>query len=690
MQRWSLWTPMAAGAAAIQLPPARRRLVLALCALSGAFALAALSGWLSERLLLARWLADLPTMKVNTAISVLCLSAALSRFGIASEHRLGRLAAWLPLPVVLLMAATTIEHATGLDLAVDRLLTFDGAGASGRLGRTAAAAALALLLMALAAMPGAARWQRWRPPAVVAAFVIGYIASVGLLLEVPWARGVGEAFADVSLPTAACIVMLSATEWSLLQWQAGDSDAEATGSPGARFLRAAMPVAAVLPAAAMWLQHLAQLRGWWDARAGMALMVALLAVVLWALALRSARWIDALDAQLRSNQRLLEERVDERTAQLKDSAAKLRASQAQLSAVVEGASTVIITLDAQFRVVVFNHEAERVFGVAATTMIGQPLDRLLPERSRQAHATALRRFAGTGETLRRMGGEYQLHGLRVDGREFPIAASISRVMQPQGALLTVVLRDLTDVIELERERAARHAAELASRSKSMLLSHVSHELRTPLNAILGFTQLLRRDGGANAESARSSYLQQIDVASRQLDALISDLLDLSRAEVGAFALDMKALNPAAILREATDMMMSLAQLRRIAIEVEMPPAALHVVADRRRLLQVMNNLLSNAVKYSPADGRVRAVLREDGHDIALEVIDSGDGLTDEQLAHLFEPFNRLGRERGTIQGTGIGLALCRHLVIAMNGRIEVSSRPGSGSRFIVRLPRSGG
>jgi PAS domain S-box-containing protein len=688
MQRWSVFTPMTAGAVAIRLPPARRALVLALCALSGLFALVALAGWLSQSLLLARWLADLPTMKVNTALSVLCLSAALPHLGAASGHRLARIVAWLPAAVVVLMGATMIEHLVGIDLGVDRTLMVGAAPSNGSIGRTAEAAALALLLMALAALPVPTQGRRWRSAAVVTAFVIGYVASVGLMLEVSWTRGAGAAFADVSLPTAACVVMLSATEWSMLQWQASEQGGELTDSPGARFLRAAMPVAAVLPASVMWLQHLAQLRGWWDERAGIALAVALLALVLWVLALRSARWIDALESELRSYHRLLEKRVDERTAELKDSAATLRASQTQLSAVVESASTAIITLDSHFRVVVFNHEAERVFGVQATDMIGQTLDRLLPERSRPAHAEALRRFAGTGETLRRMGGEYQLHGLRADGREFPIAASISRVMLPQGALLTVVLRDLTDTLELERERAARHAAELASRSKSMLLSHVSHELRTPLNAVLGFTQLLRRNGDVHSESARSTYLHQIEIASRQLDALISDLLDLSRAEVGAFALDMKPLNPAGILREATDMMSSLAQLRRITFDVEMSPLAMHVVADRRRLLQVMNNLLSNAVKYSPADGRVRALLREDGSDVALEVIDSGDGLTDEQLAHLFEPFNRLGRERGPIQGTGIGLALCRHLVLAMNGRIEVSSRPGSGSRFIVRLPRA--
>jgi|GEM_PF-601036 len=684
---WMLlaWLPLV-----VTLPVSRTRrsFVLGLCGMSAVLAAVALIGWSFDRVELTRWVVELPTMKPNTAFSVLALCLALAPLGLEPPDLAARVLAWSPLIAIGLMGATVFEHLTLVDLGIDQWLLADrSTPALANPGRTAGAAAVALTMLGLALLPGAALLRRSRVVAAMLAFVIGYVASVGLLLEVRWAVGIGAGFAGLSLPTAACIVMLSASALSLLQWAPASRAQDATASAGARFLRGALPVAMVLPAAVMWLQHIANERGWWDDSAGMVAAVALLALLLWALVVRSARWIDGLESELRRSHALLEERVRERTADLADSSARLRASEVRLAGVVESASTAIIALDADFRIITFNHEAERVFGVSSREMLGHTLDRLLPHRARAGHAQSLQRFARTGDTVRRMGGEAQLHGLRADGTEFPIAASISRVALPQGALFTVVLRDLTEALALQAERTAREAAEMASRSKSQLLSHVSHELRTPLNAVLGFAQLMRhnieRHPGAGG---RLDYLEHIESASRQLDRLIADLLDLSRAEVGAMALRLQPVDAAQVLRQAMAMIEPQAMQQRIELVAAAADGPTLAMADERRLLQVMTNLLSNAVKYTAPGGSARVALRDDGDHVVLDVVDSGVGMSDDQLAHLFEPFNRLGRETGSVPGSGIGLALSRQLVLAMDGRIEVASRPGQGSRFTVRLP----
>ena len=685
---WMMWAWMPLAVALPQVSRTRRGFVLGLCGLSALLATVALIGWTFDRVELARWVVELPTMKPNTAVSVLALCLALAPLGLELPEGAARVLAWAPLVAAGLMSATVFEHMTLVDLGIDQWLVADrSTPAAAYPGRTAAAAALALGMLGLALLPGPTLLRRSRLAAAIVAFVIGYVASVGLLLEVRWGAGIGVAFAELSLPTAACIVMLSASVLSLLQWQAVARMHDAPVSAGARFLRGAMPVAMVLPAAVMWLQHIANERGWWDASAGMVAAVAVLALVLWALVVGCARWINGLEAELRRSHALLEQRVSERTADLADFTVRLRASQTQLAGIVDSASTSIIALDADFRIVTFNHEAERVFGVGAREMLGGTLDRLLPHRTRAGHMQALQRFARTGDTVRRMGGEAQLHALRADGTEFPIAASISRVALPQGALFTVVLRDLTEALALQAERTAREAAEVASRSKSQLLSHVSHELRTPLNAVLGFVQLLRqnieRQPGAGG---RIDYLDHIESASRQLDRLIGDLLDLSRAEVGAMALRLRPVDAAEVLGEAMAMIEPQARQQRIELVAAAADGPAMVMADEQRLLQVMTNLLSNAVKYTAPGGSTRIALRDDGDHVALDVIDSGVGMSDDQLAHLFEPFNRLGREAGSVPGSGIGLALSRQLVLAMDGRIEVASRPGQGSRFTVRLP----
>jgi len=245
--------------------------------------------------------------------------------------------------------------------------------------------------------------------------------------------------------------------------------------------------------------------------------------------------------------------------------------------------------------------------------------------------------------------------------------------------------------ELERQVAlrtrqltiARDAAEAANRAKSEFLSRMSHELRTPMNAVLGFSQLMGLDPGASASQRQS--LDHILRAGKHLLHLINDVLDLAHVESGRLTLSPEPLGVADLAQEAVALMQPQAKAARVRIELEVD-AGVVVRGDRLRVKQVLLNLLSNAVKYNRPGGWVRVTARPDvGPRVRIEVADSGQGLSEEGLAKLFEPFVRLGADQDKVEGTGIGLSISRRLVELMDGRIGVDSRAGEGSRFWFEL-----
>ena len=242
---------------------------------------------------------------------------------------------------------------------------------------------------------------------------------------------------------------------------------------------------------------------------------------------------------------------------------------------------------------------------------------------------------------------------------------------------------------VEAERAARHAAEAANRAKSQFLADMSHELRTPLNAVLGYAQLLTMDGGLSARQARG--LDTIHKSGQHLLELINDILDLARIEAGRTELNPEAVNLRELLQTVVNLMRVKADEKRLAFVFEagagLPGA---VMADERRLRQVLLNLLGNAIKFTD-QGTV--TLRADAQGkgpgqvlLRLEVEDTGVGMRPEEMQRIFEPFEQVGDAQRRAGGTGLGLAITRALVNDMGGQVHVSSEPGRGSRFSVELP----
>ena len=234
---------------------------------------------------------------------------------------------------------------------------------------------------------------------------------------------------------------------------------------------------------------------------------------------------------------------------------------------------------------------------------------------------------------------------------------------------------------------ATEVAKKANQAKSSFLSSMSHELRTPLNAILGFAQLLGSDTLNSTPEQRRDFVDYILKAGNHLLVLINEILDLSRIESGVMVISMEPVALAGVLHECHDMMEPLAAKRAIRLEFG-DPGALYVRADRTRLKQILINLLSNAVKYNREGGTVTVEAVPFGERVRISVRDTGKGLDEGQLAQLFQPFNRLGQEAGSEDGTGIGLVVTRRLAELMGGDVGVSSKVGEGSDFWITLAPS--
>jgi PAS domain S-box-containing protein len=255
----------------------------------------------------------------------------------------------------------------------------------------------------------------------------------------------------------------------------------------------------------------------------------------------------------------------------------------------------------------------------------------------------------------------------------------------------------------ERKRAeqalalAKQVAERANTAKSHFMSRMSHELRTPLNAVLGLAQLLRSQAHSQTQSQANqlseqqhSHLRTIADAGKELLMLVDETMDLSRMDSGDMRVNCQPLNLTELVASTLSSVAPLAQAQ--GVHLAPPPVprvgarALWVQGDPVRLRQVLINLLSNAIKYNRAGGGVAVRVASRGNQAQLVVQDSGQGMSPQQQAQLFQPYNRLGAEHTNTPGTGIGLSISRGLVTLMNGQLDVRSQPGVGTEFLLWLP----
>jgi PAS domain S-box-containing protein len=357
----------------------------------------------------------------------------------------------------------------------------------------------------------------------------------------------------------------------------------------------------------------------------------------------------------------------------------LRISEARFSGIVSIAADAIISVDANQRIVIFNEGAEKTFGYPRDEAIGMALERLIPERLRAVHAAHFAAFAEGREIARVVEDRREVFGLRRNGEEFPAEASISKVDVDGSTIFSVVLRDITHrkIVERKLERA------LAVRDD--VLRIVAHDLRNPLSTITLQAAALERQGPEPERRDQKSRLVIIRSAKR-MNSLIQDLLDAVLVEAGELKVERERFSAADLAREAVESQALLASAAGLELRLELGGDIPPVCGDRKRLMQVFDNLLANAIKFTPKGGRITVTAAvADGGSLRFAVADTGQGITPENMPHVFDRFWQAAtRERRL--GAGLGLPITKGIVEAHGGRIWLESAIGRGSTFFFTIP----
>jgi PAS domain S-box-containing protein len=367
---------------------------------------------------------------------------------------------------------------------------------------------------------------------------------------------------------------------------------------------------------------------------------------------------------------------------------RLRDQQFYTRSLIESNIDALITTDPVGIITDANKQMEELTGCTRDELIGAPFKNYFtdPERAEAAITLVLHE-----KKVR----NYELTARARDGQETVVSYNATTFYDRDRKLQGVVAaaRDVTERKRLDQALQvnnielgrAKFVAEKANLAKSDFLSSMSHELRSPLNAILGFAQLMESGTPAPTESQKSS-IDQILQAGWYLLELINEILDLALIESGKLSLSLEPISLADVLQDCRAMIEPQAQKRSVHLSFTQPDEVTFVHSDRTRVKQVLINLLSNAIKYNRDGGRVEVDCRvTPERRLRVSVRDTGQGLTQEKVIQLFQPFNRLGQEAGSEEGTGIGLVVSKRLIELMGGVIGVDSTVGQGSVFWFEL-----
>jgi len=364
--------------------------------------------------------------------------------------------------------------------------------------------------------------------------------------------------------------------------------------------------------------------------------------------------------------------------------------QAHLLNAVEQA---VIATDLAGKVIYWNNFAESLYGWSAAEAVGSNIFDLTPaieskDRAAEIFATLKNGHSWTGElTLRRR-----------DGSTFPAMITDSPITNDSGELMGIVgvSVDITDekIAEQERQRLlaleqnAREAAEAANRVKDEFLATLSHELRNPLNVVIGYAEILRRSAQSHDSAFVAKAAEVIRRNALAQSQLVSDLLDLSRLQMGKLAINRQPVSLTMIITDAIETVRTEADAKQIQLNLKNIDETILVTGDPVRLGQIAWNLLNNAVKFTPEGGAITVSLHRDEQSACLAIEDSGQGIEPTFLPHVFEIFRQADGSSARKQGgLGIGLALVKQLAELHNGQVKAESKGvGLGAKFTVCMP----
>lgn len=364
-----------------------------------------------------------------------------------------------------------------------------------------------------------------------------------------------------------------------------------------------------------------------------------------------------------------------------------RLAQLHLTAIVASSEDAILSKDLDGTVTSWNEEAERLYGYSAQEMVGQSVARIFPP-DRQEELTHIMEQIRRGERI----GNYETTRLRKDGSLVPVSVTISPVKESDGTIIgaSAIAHDITPRLALEQQREA-------------FVNLVTHELKTPLTALFGniqlaqrwLTRLLARSERQDDEQQRilEEVLTMLGRSQQQLRVqkrLIDDLLDLSHVQQDTLELHQEPCDLLALVYETVQDHQAAYPSRLIELDLPEQDEVL-VYGDRDRLGQVLSNYLGNALKFAPVERPVRVGMRQQGETVRVWVQDEGPGLSPEQQAHIWERYFQVSKtpvQAGWKAGLGLGLFICRQLMLRQHGEVGVESIAGQGATFWFSLPIS--
>ena len=383
------------------------------------------------------------------------------------------------------------------------------------------------------------------------------------------------------------------------------------------------------------------------------------------------------------HRRYLPGRMPKNSAEAADRAAMHQTlSPALFSGLLAIAADAVIAVDDELRIIFFNEGAERIFGWDASEVGGQYLEMLLPARFRAAHRGHVHGFGEAHGRARVMGERQQISGLRKSGEEFPAEAAIQRIEIDGHNIYAAVLRDIS-----ARQRA-EDLLHKAIKARDDMMGIVSHDLRNPANAVKMLALSIVE--GEASDTLPDYVMERVTVigqAAEQIDALIQDLLDMTRMEAGRLVVSPKEVDIVPLVQRSIEALRPIADAGRVSLEAELFAAPPLLLVDPDRVRQLFSNVIGNAIKFTPAGGAVSLTARSGVGMLEFAVSDTGEGISAAQLPHVFERFFQATRGmRAARHGAGLGLPIACGIVEAHGGRIWIESSVGVGTTVRFTLP----
>ncbi len=629
---------------------------------------AVLLGWLLDVAFLKSVASGLVTMKPNTALGFLACGAAL--LGIAMDNTAGR---WLALAAsalgLLIGTLTLAQMLSGRDLGIDQLLFSETltAVAMDSPGRMAPGTAVCLVLSATALslyLIGSTRATRWAQGLALLVLSLGGIAALGYMFDIDVLYRIGL-YSSMAVHTAFGFVLLGIGLLTL-KIERGWLAVYASSGPGGVLLRRMLPAVILLPVLMAWLALQGERAGWYEIGFRSVLLTVMPILLLVVLAWSVANRLNADHRRLRSSQQLFQ-------------------------SLFESAPDAILLLSGAGRIEQVNQETERLFLRDRGELLGRPLAELMPA-AQACFVASDSDYCAIGNH-RQTALSLSTFVLRKTGTRLPVAVKLGEIAsEPETAYLAII-RDMSEADRAEAEirelnarleqRVQERTAELevVNRELEAFSYSVSHDLRAPLRAIAGFSGALLEDCADTLDAANQGHLRRIQAAAKRMDALIRDLLDLSR--VTRANLDKQPTDLSALASEVAQELLEAQPLRAVDWVIA---ADLQAMADARLLRLVLENLFGNALKFTRKQARARIEFGTIGaaDETAYFVRDNGVGFDGGRVGELFAPFRRLHNE-SDFEGSGVGLATVQRIIHRHGGRVWADSAPGEGATFYFTL-----